>query len=189
MHAEVAFDDLLEGALGRPGEAPRRNWSMPPAGTAAAYGFFFNAAPQTWAVDGRRRTRPGVFTVSPIPAGACAPAAALARGCTRTEECAGGTGRAARPARRLSSIERVALLEMNELGAGLDERFTAADLRSAFRRLARRYHPDRHSTCTEAQKTDLSRVFARLRDAYIALARSDADDSGARAVDPSRRRS
>src|SRR5436190_1406483 len=54
---------------------------------------------------------------------------------------------ARRPPRRtrvLRPRECEALSAFNALGGGIDADFTASDLRRAFRRLARQYHPDRH---------------------------------------------
>jgi hypothetical protein len=46
--------------------------------------------------------------------------------------------------RRLTPGEMQSLQMLNALGARLSADFSMSDLRSAYRRLARRYHPDRH---------------------------------------------
>lgn len=67
-----------------------------------------------------------------------------------------------RSTRALSAHEREALDLLNGLGAELTADFTRDELRSAFRSLARRYHPDANPTIS-------GREFASLRDAYDAL--------------------
>ena len=44
--------------------------------------------------------------------------------------------------------------------------FTVQDLRREYRQLARRIHPDRHNSCTPAERERLSRQFAELSDSY-----------------------
>ncbi len=51
-------------------------------------------------------------------------------------------------------------------GATLTVDFTDGELRSAFRALARCYHPDRHPESGALEQARLSRVFAGLADAY-----------------------
>ena len=80
--------------------------------------------------------------------------------------------RGAHPSRRLSVLQRFALADLIGLGASLDEHFTAEQLRSAFRTLAHRYHPDRHAHRSEAEQAELAVMFRRLHDAYTLLARS-----------------
>lgn len=76
-----------------------------------------------------------------------------------------------RPARRLSSRQRVALDCLRGFGAdALDESFTGPDLRTAFRALALRFHPDRHPEADEAERAYLSGAFGRITQAYRVLA-------------------
>jgi hypothetical protein len=74
-----------------------------------------------------------------------------------------------RVARSLKPAEKLALQTLVRLGAALDGRFTARELRSAFRALAQRYHPDRHPHVTEAERSRLSATFAEVTSAYGVL--------------------
>jgi hypothetical protein len=74
--------------------------------------------------------------------------------------------RPVRPTRTLRSHQQRAFEELASLGAGLQPDFTNEELRSAFRRLARQYHPDTHPDSAEAEKQRLSAIFGRVRDAY-----------------------
>ena len=62
--------------------------------------------------------------------------------------------------------ERRALDYMVGLGARIESDFTDAELRSAFRALAREYHPDRHPGSSQQQRERLAALFRRLRQAY-----------------------
>ena len=55
------------------------------------------------------------------------------------------------------------------LGGTLHRDFTNAELRSAFRALAREYHPDRHPGSSEFERERLAALFTRLRAAYEQL--------------------
>jgi DnaJ domain len=80
------------------------------------------------------------------------------------------TGAHLRPARRLTAVQQAALDTLRELGAAaLDAASTDAEIRTAFRTLARRFHPDRHPGCPESDRARLSRTFATLCDAYRTL--------------------
>ena len=78
-----------------------------------------------------------------------------------------------RPRRTLLPHEQRALDEFIALGANLHKDFTSAELRSAFRALAREYHPDRHPGSGEFERERLSASFARLRQAYEQLQRNN----------------
>lgn len=69
-----------------------------------------------------------------------------------------------RSARPLTAHERAALDVLNGLGADLTADFTRRELRSAFRALARRFHPDVNPHAG-------GREFAAMRDAYEILSR------------------
>jgi len=73
------------------------------------------------------------------------------------------------PPRRLSPSQRRALDGLVALGANLDANFTARELRSAYRTLARRYHPDRHPSSSDPERARLARVFAELNDNHRRL--------------------
>ncbi len=77
--------------------------------------------------------------------------------------------RTRRPHRVLSTRQQQALQQLVQLGAHIDGDFTARELRTAFRTLARRYHPDRHPGTSEFEKAKLARQFATLHDAYRVL--------------------
>jgi DnaJ-class molecular chaperone len=62
--------------------------------------------------------------------------------------------------------EQRALEYLVSLGARIEADFTEAELRTAFRMLAREYHPDRHPGSSEQQKDRLTALFRRLRQAY-----------------------
>jgi DnaJ-like protein len=66
--------------------------------------------------------------------------------------------RPSRPARKLTAAERIA------------EGMSLAELRSAYRRLARRYHPDRHPASTDGEKERLSGLFAEVTAHYRRIA-------------------
>jgi DnaJ-class molecular chaperone len=59
---------------------------------------------------------------------------------------------------------------LRRLGADfLTDRFTNGELKSAFRVLARRFHPDRHPGSSDAERSHLARSFAAACDAYRTL--------------------
>ena len=68
------------------------------------------------------------------------------------------------PVRKLCAHERDALDLLNYLGAQLSADFTRDELRSAFRALARRVHPDVNPRAS-------GREFAAIREAYELLSR------------------
>jgi hypothetical protein len=74
-----------------------------------------------------------------------------------------------RARRVLTERQQDALATLNTLGAGLAPDFTARELRSAFRTLARRYHPDRHPGGTPHEAAQLSRLFADVTTSYRRL--------------------
>ncbi len=74
-----------------------------------------------------------------------------------------------RPTRTLTPTEFSALVTLVRFGAALDQSATARELRTAFRALAQRYHPDRHPHVTDAERTRLSRTFAEIASAYDCL--------------------
>lgn len=80
------------------------------------------------------------------------------------------TPAALRTPHRLTPAQHQALRTFVQLGASLDPDFTAAELRSAFRTLARRYHPDRHPATDADGRTRLTRLFASVNEQHRLLA-------------------
>ena len=72
--------------------------------------------------------------------------------------------------RTLTPEERFALDALNRRGAALSADFTAAELRSAYRTLARSYHPDRHHSSGTEQNA-ITRVFAEIANHHQTLLR------------------
>ena len=64
--------------------------------------------------------------------------------------------------RPLTAIQQRAFDQLIALGADLGSDCTARELRSAYRTLARRFHPDRHPASSETEKARLARMFADL---------------------------
>jgi len=75
----------------------------------------------------------------------------------------------ARPAIPLSPVERRALVALNDLGADLGDSPSFGALRRAFKRLARRYHPDRHPGASPAEQAHLARLFVDVTEHYRVL--------------------
>jgi hypothetical protein len=74
-----------------------------------------------------------------------------------------------RPARLLTAAQKQAAGVLRGLGATLAADFTDAELKSVFRALARRFHPDRHPGSTEGERARLALSFATACDAYRTL--------------------
>ena len=76
-----------------------------------------------------------------------------------------------RPRRQLDEEARAALDLLRRSGAAsLDEAFSQADLKAAYRRLAFRFHPDQHPSATGGERARLSQSFASISAAYRRLA-------------------
>jgi hypothetical protein len=73
------------------------------------------------------------------------------------------------PRRVLTPRQDRAFHALVELGATLPTDFTDADLRSAYRLLALKYHPDRHPGSSRAEAERLALLFTQLTDAYRQL--------------------
>jgi hypothetical protein len=77
---------------------------------------------------------------------------------------------AAGPRRVLLRAERDALAWLRQCGeADLPDDFTPEELKRAYRRLAWRYHPDRHVGADQAVRTALAVTFHRIHDAHRLL--------------------
>jgi hypothetical protein len=73
------------------------------------------------------------------------------------------------PRRRLTPAQSRSLDAINGLGGRMHADFSPTELRSAFRVLARRYHPDRHPGAGEAERQRLAQQFSTLRTSYETL--------------------
>jgi hypothetical protein len=168
MRPGLLFDDVLDARLR---EASPVTHEVRPVrtGTAAAYGFFFAPA----SAPSHVAQRPGpAAACSRIPGNRHVGAVAAPAADRRAAERPVMTDATARPRRRLGRPQQKAIAELVALGAELREDFSAAELRSAFRVLARRYHPDRHTQSSETERATLALQFARVHDAYRLLAES-----------------
>ncbi|MEZ5320268.1 MAG: J domain-containing protein [Vicinamibacterales bacterium] len=173
MYATPCFEDVLDAALRTSGDgadmdaagtardagrADRGTTPLPRGAWSTATFIFTRVRPARPPVTVRR---PGVPEPPPVAPRAADP---------RTADPRTADSRAAatpeRPARRLTKDQRAALDVFLDLGAALTPEFTRAELRSAFRALARAHHPDRHAP---ADGPERSRRFARLADAYRRL--------------------
>jgi hypothetical protein len=75
--------------------------------------------------------------------------------------------KAVNPAKPWTSAEKAALSFF--LSHGESEPTSLRELKRAFRRLARRFHPDARPNATESEKTALNVKFRQLRQAYVGL--------------------
>ena len=171
MPRRVVFDDLLDEQLAADPVDSTPTVTFGPAGMATAYGFFFVDTPRTavasFAASPERRigwpgSADGRVNLDGRFAGA------VNAGNARVS--VGQPSAPARPARQLPAREQRALADLVALGGALSGDFTFDELRSVFRTLARRYHPDRHTVCDEQGRIGLAEQFTRARDAYQVLA-------------------
>jgi hypothetical protein len=75
----------------------------------------------------------------------------------------------ARPVRRLTVVQRRSLDALIGFGAAIHADFSAGQLRSAFRTLALRYHPDRHPFADNSEKAALASHFSAMTTSYETL--------------------
>jgi len=72
-----------------------------------------------------------------------------------------------RPARQLTPAQQRALECLRSFGAGtLEAGSSEAEVKSAFRTLAHRYHPDCHPGADDRERTSLASDFGRIVQAY-----------------------
>jgi len=164
MRSRPSFAEALDEALG----AAQDDTPVP-----AAERFVYlplSAAPFVFVYS-----RPTTAAAATTGAPAAAAASAAARARVAYERPAPPT-RATTPTaaptgllRALTPRQQRAFDAMVALGASLYGDFEAADLRRAFRRLAREYHPDRHPGCSATERAHLSRTFADLTEHYRCL--------------------
>lgn len=170
MHRGTAFDDVLDAHLSNT-EADRRAPAVAShCGTAAAYGFLFvDARPHAAEMTRPRPETPATSSARTMADGAggtAVPGLSSSRiAATAERQTASAVCR-----RVLSSRQRQALCDLLALGVSVSEDFSPRELRSAFRTLARRFHPDRHAGSSERERTELARTFARVCDSYQVLA-------------------
>jgi len=176
MPRGVDFDDLLDEQLAAEPIDSKPTVTFGAAGMATAYGFFFVDAPRTAVASfpssqvawmGRRAD--GIVGVDQRFAGAVNAGSVRVR-VHVTSEPAAQPAAQTRPVRQLSDREQRALAELVTLGGSLSVDFTFDELRSVFRTLARRYHPDRHAGCNDQDRLLLAEQFTRARNAYKVLA-------------------
>jgi hypothetical protein len=74
-----------------------------------------------------------------------------------------------RSAHRLTEDQQRAFNRMSTRGADLPAGFTIEELRHQYRRLARRYHPDRHAHCAALERAQLARCFVEAVADYRCL--------------------
>ena len=73
------------------------------------------------------------------------------------------------PRRKLTPLQQRSLDAFVDAGASIGPDFSADEVRSAYRRLARRFHPDRHPLAADEEKAALSRQFAAVTSDYEVL--------------------
>jgi len=178
-----SFERILEEQLSAPWQVSR-----PLAGGLPPHvpDLGLRVVLQGWRLPGRRWAtsydRPPVCgrpTAAPGPSSSAAgPAAMGGARDARPPAAAGSAGTAGRRHGRpcstrppLSEREARALATIRALGGDdLDAHTLERDLRRVFRRLARRYHPDRHPGLDTTARAALAARFSTLVEAYRVLA-------------------
>jgi hypothetical protein len=155
------FEEVLDAAL-HSGElegsgAPGIRWPVEPQAPL----FMFVRAPVQSPSNGRMARVPLVAA-----AGLHVRAAVVQKG---PPGSAPPPPRSRRPVRHLPLRHQLALDALADLGANLRPDFTLPELRSAFRTLARRYHPDRHAVSDGDEQHRRARLFAAATDHYHCL--------------------
>jgi hypothetical protein len=179
MPRGVTFDELLQQQLLPPSIDSRPVGTHGPAGVGAAYGFFFvEGSRSSGSLAGAGIGLSSAGTMSGRDERNSLSSSLPAQGRTyvhrptsgRSHQPLEARGMVPRPVLTLSPREQQAFDALAVLGAGLSPAFSFEELRSAFRQLARRYHPDRHTACGDAETSRLAGTFTQARDAYRVLA-------------------
>jgi len=164
-----SFSEVLDGLLtdGVEGAAAPGGATSRLASTVAVHMFAPYLKPNRfWTAPGPYSAQPsgqaGRYPSSDAPGG---------RAASRARSTAPPRHSSQEPRRKrvLRPTEESALQTLIRLGAGLDRSYTAQELRSAFRELAHRYHPDRHPGASESERVRLGSTFAELTSAYGVL--------------------
>jgi len=151
MRRDQAFEAVLERELERATRQPDRR----PSGTPSAHR---QDAPQPFLFVERR-----FFFNATVYASLAGPAGARQTGPSVA------AADLFRPGLPLAPAPEHTYGEWAGLEANLRPDFTAIELRSAFRALARLCHPDSHPGSSDAMKVELSRRFADLAENYRRL--------------------
>ncbi len=162
--ADVLDQTLLSGRRHVPPAPTRPRSQFGSVASTPIYGFPTGAASDT----NRFWTVPGPYRRVVEKTYAAATASPVDRPTSRRDG-AGSKSRDHRPSRRLTPSQDVALKTFLRLGGSIDSRFTPQELRSAFRALAHRYHPDRYPDISDTERRLLSAKFAELTRAYSVL--------------------
>lgn len=168
MQSGTHFADILAEKVGRPkfGSRPTASRQPFPHVQAPVLLFFRQASATTVSVDHRAAKAYGIPLKprpEPVPIQSFPSAKAF-----RQVPPVAHQVHPPKP-RVLTERQRTALAFMVSLGAQLTDQFTGRQLKTAFKVLARLYHPDRHPGCSEFEKAKYARQFAAVHDAYRQL--------------------
>ena len=172
----MAFADVLDERL--IDSSPVASSLPRPAaiGTATAFGFFFVDTPSVLArreARGHLAARPATIPVTCRPIEAASDTVDAPTPLREGQAWPASAGPRELPRRRhpLTRRQREAVDVFRTLGVDIPADFTPEELRTAFRTLARRFHPDRHPGCSDADRVLLCSLFGHARDAYRVLVR------------------
>ena len=164
MRHGASFAEVLDATLrgyqpevtDRPATASFRPTTLPPSP------FLFTIADPA---------RVGIPSGATVATGRAAQAGASAHREERVRSAASAAKveAPARPGRRLTSDQQRSLDTFVDAGASIGPDFSADEVRSAYRRLARRFHPDRHPLASDGEKAALSHRFAAITMDYEVL--------------------
>lgn len=170
MRGGLAFDDVLDELLVSAIPEPQPRVARQVAGTATAYGFFFTASPASASLARHVESSIARAGLRSAEVTTATPECTPRRHRMTTPASVSTDPQFAEPKKHpLSAREREAFRHLAALGGDLGEAFTFDELRRAFRKLALRYHPDRHTGCGDHTRSQLAQTFAQARDAYQVL--------------------